>query len=93
MAAGPAGGLAVPDSSGAGPVLRLDPAAVAAARASAQQDVDLLLEHIAVLRTAVAVAVEGLAAAAGADEQPATEWAAIAAAVDRLRDAHGYRSS
>jgi len=74
-------------------ILRLDPAAVAAARASAQQDVDLLLEHIAVLRTAVAVAVERLAAAAGADEQTATEWAAIAAAVDRLRDAHGYRSS
>lgn len=74
-------------------VLQLDPAAVAAARAAAQQDIDVLLEHIAVLRTAVAVAVEGLAAAAGADEQPATEWAAIAAAVDRLRDAHGYRSS
>lgn len=74
-------------------VLRLDPAAVVAARASAQRDVDVLLEHIAVLRTAVAAAVEGLAAAAGADEQTATEWAAIAAAVDRLRDAHGYRSS
>jgi len=72
-------------------MLSSDPAAVAAARASAQHDVDLLLEHIAVLRTAIGASVEALAAAAGADEHAPTEWRAIAGAVDRLGQAHSYR--
>lgn len=66
--------------------LRANPAVAAAARAAAA-DIDDLLEHLAAVRAAIAVAITRLSTAA-ADDRTGPDWEAIATAIDQLRAAH-----